>query len=125
MKKFLSSNKSFGFLILSILIIIQIIFYKFNFSIILPIIILVLLLTIIKPEIFTYPKKLWIRFGLFLGKFINPIVCFFLYYVVVGLTKISLDLFKKKLIQKKADPNTQTYWRLRNDKTYKNFDNQF
>tara|TARA_B100001057_G_C22559718_1_gene836796 strand:+ start:308 stop:685 length:378 start_codon:yes stop_codon:yes gene_type:complete len=125
MKKFLTSNKSFGFLLFFILNFFHFIFFKFNYSIILPISAIVIILSLTMPNIFSYPKKLWIKFGVFLGKLLNPIICIFLYFFVVGLTKIALDIFNKKLIQKKSNSDIKTNWRKRNDNSYINFDNQF
>ena len=125
MKKFLTSNKSFGFLLFFILILFHFIFFKFNFSIILPISAIVIILSLARPDIFNYPKNLWIKFGLILGKLLNPIICIFLYFFVVGLTKVALDIFNKKLIQKKSNPKVKSNWRKRPDNYYLNFDNQF
>ncbi len=101
MKKKFTSNKSFGILLFSILILFHIIFYKFNYSQLLPIATLILILSYLKPNIFKYPKEIWIKFGIILGKFLNPIICIILYFLVIGITKILLDLFMKKLIKKK------------------------
>mgnify|MGYP001037907504 CR=1 FL=1 len=125
MTKMLSSNKSFGFLLFITLIIIHFVFYKFKFSIILIFSAIILALSLLKPEIFEYPNKFWIKFGLILGKILNPVVCTVLYFVAVGVTKLFLDLFNKKLMLKKSNPKVNTYWIIRDDNLYKNFDNQF
>ena len=125
MTKMLSSNKSFGLLLFLILIIIHFVFYKFKFSIILIISTIILALSLLNPEIFKYPNKLWMKFGLILGKILNPVICTLLYFVAVGLTKLFLYLFNKKLMLKKSNPQTNSYWIKRNDDLYKNFDNQF
>tara|TARA_Y100000768_G_C23746536_1_gene571802 strand:- start:354 stop:731 length:378 start_codon:yes stop_codon:yes gene_type:complete len=125
MKKNFTSNKSFGILLFSILLIFHIIFYKFNYSIILPIATLILILSYLKPNFFKYPKEIWIKFGVILGKFLNPIICLILYFLVIGITKILLDLFMKKLIQKKSNSKIKSNWILRKDETYLNLNNQF
>ena len=125
MKKKFSSDKSFGILLFSVLLIFQLIFYKLKFSLIIPISILILILSYFKPSIFRFPKELWIRFGFILGKIINPIICFILYFLVIGTTKIMLDLFNKKLIQKKSKEFIKSNWRTREDKSYLNFNDQF
>ena len=125
MKKFFTSNKSFGLLLFFILIFFHYIFFNFKFSIILPISGIVIILSLTYPNIFNFPKKLWIKFGLILGKVLNPIICIFLYFFVIGLTKLALDIFNKKLIQKKSNSDTKSNWRKRNDNSYINFDNQF
>ena len=125
MTKMFSSNKSFGLLLFLILIIIHFVFYKFKFSILLIISTIILALSLFYPEIFKYPNKLWMKFGLILGKILNPVICTVLYFAAVGLTKLFLDLFNKKLMLKKSNPKTNSYWIKRNDNLYKNFDNQF
>ncbi len=125
MKKNFTSNKSFGILLFSILLIFHIIFYKFNYSIILPIATLILILSYLTPNFFKYPKEIWIKFGLILGKFLNPIICLILYFLVIGITKMLLDLFMKKLIQKKSNSKIKSNWILRKDETYLNLNNQF
>lgn len=125
MKKNFTSNKSFGILLFSILLIFHIIFYKFNYSIILPIATLILILSYLKPNFLKYPKEIWIKFGVILGKFLNPIICLILYFLVIGTTKIILDLFMKKLIQKKSNSKIKSNWILRKDETYLNLNNQF
>lgn len=125
MKKFLTSNKSFGLLLFFILIFFHFVFFKFNYSIILPISVIIIFLSLVIPNIFSYPKKLWIKFGIILGKLLNPIICIFLYFFVVGSTKIALDIFNKKLIRKNSNSNIKSNWRKRKDNSYINFDNQF
>ncbi len=125
MKKKLTTNKSFGILLFSILIISHLIFFKFNYSIILPIALLILIISYLKPNFFKYPKEIWIKFGLILGKFLNPIICSILYFFVIGTTKLALDLFMKKLIQKKSNPKIKTNWTMRKDNSYLNLNNQF
>ncbi len=125
MKKKFTSNKSFGILLFSVLLIFHVIFFRFNYSIILPISTLILLLSYLKPSFFEYPKEIWIRFGVILGKFLNPIVCLILYFLVIGITKLVLDLFMKKLIQKKSNLKLKSNWIVRKDESYLNLDNQF
>ena len=125
MKKKFTSNKSFGVLLSTVLIIFHVIFFEFNYSIILPIAALILLLSYLRPSFFKYPKEIWIKFGIILGKFLNPIICFILYFLVIGITKLVLCLFMKKLIQKKSNLKIKSIWILRKDDSYLNLDNQF
>ena len=76
-----SSNKSFGLLLFLFLIIIHFVFYKFKFSILLIISTIILALSLFYPEIFKYPNKLWMKFGLILGKILNPVIC--TYYILL------------------------------------------
>ena len=87
MKKKLDSNKSFGVLLFSILIISHLFFFKLRYSLILPIAVIVLILTYFKSNIFKITKEIWIKFGIILGKIINPVICFILYFLVIGATR--------------------------------------
>ena len=125
MRNYLSSNRSFGVLLAFICIFISIIFYGLKITFLIWISLFIIILSLTKPDLFKYPKDLWIKFGILLGKIINPIICAFLYFFVIGLTKICLDIFQKKLIFKNKQKNRVSYWIIRNDKFYRNFDNQF
>ena len=63
--------------------------------------------------------------GFLLGRFLNPVICSFLYIFAVGLTRIGLEMFGKKLIIKTKNQKMSSYWINRRDDLYKNFDNQF
>jgi len=125
MKKYLSSDRSFGILISIVFLAISVMFFGTKLTYLVWISFFSLILSIIKPKIFNFPKVLWIKFGWLLGKIINPIICAFLYYIVIGATKIGLEIFRKKLIYKEKQNDIDTYWINRKDNTYKNFDNQF
>ena len=112
-------------MLFSILIISHLFFFKLRYSLILPIAVIVLILTYFKSNIFKIPKEIWIKFGIILGKIINPVICFILYFLVIGATRIILDLFNKKLIIKKSNVFFKSNWRIRNDKSYLTLDDQF
>ena len=76
-------------------------------------------------KIFKYPTIFWIKFGIFLGKIINPLVCVFLYYIVIGGTKLLLFILRKKIINKSKQEKIYSYWLIKNNKTKYNFNNQF
>jgi hypothetical protein len=125
MTSILSSNKGFGLLLALIFLIIQIIYFKLTPSIFFWLFILTTFLSLIFPIIFKYPNKIWIKLGFFLGKFLNPVICTFLYIFAIGFTRIGLEIFRKKLIIKIKDKKISSYWINRKDELYKNFDNQF
>ncbi len=68
---------------------------------------------------------MWIKLGLILGKFLNPVICTFLYFFVIGLTKIILDVFRIKLIHKKKREKIKSYWISREKGYYQSFNTQF
>ncbi len=125
MNKKFSSDRSFGILLFLFLIILHYIFFRFEYSIILPVAILILLISFIKPSFFKYPNIMWIKLGLILGKFLNPVICTFLYFFVIGLTKIILDVFRIKLIHKKKREKIKSYWISREKGYYQSFNTQF
>ena len=53
---------------------------------------------------------IWFKFGLFLGKFIAPIVMGIVYFIVVFPTSLLLKLFKKNYLNIKYNKNTNSYW---------------
>ena len=125
MTSILSSNKGFGLLLALIFLIIQFTYYKFMPSIFFWLFTLTLILSLIFPIIFKYPNKIWIMLGFLLGRFLNPVICSFLYIFAVDLTRIGLEMFGKKLIIKTKNQKMSSYWINRRDDLYKNFDNQF
>ena len=81
MKKKLSSNQSFGLLFGIIILFISFYIYGFNFTYLILASIIFFIAVIFYEKIFKYPTIFWIKFGIFLGKIINPLVCVFLYYI--------------------------------------------
>ena len=100
MRKLFSSERGFGLLLSIILFALSIYSFGYQLSILIYASVLSLLISIIFPKVFKMPNKLWIGFGIFLGKILNPLICFILYFLVVGTTKIILDIFRVKLINK-------------------------
>ena len=53
---------------------------------------------------------IWFKFGLFLGKFVSPIVMGLIYFAVVFPTFIFLKLLKKNYLNIKYEKNKHSYW---------------
>ena len=53
---------------------------------------------------------IWFKFGLFLGKFISPIVMGIVYFLVVFPTFLLLKLFKRNYLNIKYERNKNSYW---------------
>ena len=109
----ISSNKSFGivffifFLIISLYPIIHgesLRIWSFCLSIIF------LILGFLNSIFLTPLNFLWFNFGLFLGKFISPLVLGVVYFVVVFPTSLILKIFKKNYLNIKFDKNKHSYW---------------
>jgi len=73
-----------------------------------------LIITIIRPNLFTFTNKLWIQFGILLGKIISPVVMGLVFFFVVTPIGILVRIFKKDVMGLKRGANT--YWINREDK---------
>ena len=73
-----------------------------------------LIITIIKPNLFTFFNKFWIKFGILLGKIISPIVMGLVFFFVVTPIGILVRVLKKDVMGLKRGANT--YWINREDK---------
>ena len=69
-----------------------------------------LFLGIVNSVILTPLNALWFKLGLFLGKFIAPIVMGIVYFVVVFPTFLILKLFKRNYLNIKYERNKSSYW---------------
>jgi hypothetical protein len=73
-----------------------------------------LLITIIRPNLFTNLNRLWIKFGMLLGKIISPIVMGLVFFFVVTPIGILVRIFKKDVMSLKI--GAPSYWINREDK---------
>jgi len=73
-----------------------------------------LIITIIKPNLFTFLNKLWIKFGILLGKIISPIVMGLVFFFVVTPIGIFVKILKKDVMGLKRGQSS--YWITREDK---------
>tara|TARA_B100000029_G_C17475629_1_gene923650 strand:+ start:76 stop:459 length:384 start_codon:yes stop_codon:yes gene_type:complete len=82
-----------------------------------------LVLGIMNSSFLTPFNKIWMRFGLILGKIISPIVMGFIYFFVVTPIGILLRLINKDILKLKNN-NDNTYW-IKKDNTNSSMNNQF
>tara|TARA_Y100000389_G_scaffold169439_1_gene175720 strand:- start:28499 stop:28891 length:393 start_codon:yes stop_codon:yes gene_type:complete len=73
-----------------------------------------LIISIIKPSLFTKLNKLWIEFGIILGKIISPIIMMLFFYIIITPTGLLLRIFGKDVMRLKKNNNT-SYWIDRKD----------
>ena len=73
-----------------------------------------LIITIIKPNLFTFLNKFWIKFGILLGKIISPIVMGLVFFFVVTPIGILVRVLKKDVMGLKT--RASSYWIKREDK---------
>jgi hypothetical protein len=67
-----------------------------------------LIITITRPNLFTFLNKLWIQFGILLGKIISPIVMGLVFFLVVTPTGMIVRILKKDVMGLKR--GTSSYW---------------
>ena len=73
-----------------------------------------LIMTIIRPNLFTFLNRSWIQFGIFLGKIISPIVMGLVFFFVVTPIGILVRILKKDVMSLKR--GASSYWINREDK---------
>jgi hypothetical protein len=73
-----------------------------------------LIITIIRPNLLTSLNKLWIKFGILLGKIISPFVMGLVFFFVVTPIGILMKLLKKDVMGLKK--GASSYWITRKDK---------
>ena len=67
-----------------------------------------LIITIIRPNLFTFLNRLWIQFGIFLGKIISPIVMGLVFFFVVTPIGMLVRILKKDVMGLKT--GASSYW---------------
>ena len=75
---------------------------------------ILLIITIIKPNLFTFLNKFWIKLGILLGKIISPIVMGLVFFFVVTPIGILVRVLKKDVMGLKR--GASSYWINREDK---------
>ena len=73
-----------------------------------------LIITIIRPNLFTLLNKLWIKFGILLGRIISPIVMGLVFFFVVTPIGVLVRILKKDVMGLKR--GASSYWINREDK---------
>ena len=111
------NNISFGVLFLSFFLIIGLYPLISNgpiriWSVIVSLVFLII--TIIRPNLFISLNKLWIKFGILLGKIISPIIMGLVFFLVVTPVGIFVKILKKDVMGLKGEKSS--YWINREDK---------
>ena len=114
----IKNNKSFGILFFIVFLIIgfwpltngeEIRFWSILISL------LFLILGFLNSKILTPLSYAWIKLGLFLGKFITPIVMAIIFYLIISPFGVVIRLFGKDLLMKKYSKKS-SYWIKREKK---------
>jgi hypothetical protein len=73
-----------------------------------------LIITIIRPNLFVFLNRLWIQFGLLIGKIISPIIMGFVFFFVVTPIGLLVRILRKDVMGLKKGESS--YWINRKDK---------
>ena len=85
--------------------------------------IIFLILGLLNSKLLLPLNKIWMKFGLILGKIVSPIVMGFIFFFVVTPTGIIMRILGKNLLSLKKN-NVSTYWKIKDNKN-NNMKNQF
>ena len=124
----ISSNRSFGIVFFVVFLIISL-YPLLNqesiraWSLIVSLIFL--FLGILNSILLSPLNFFWSSFGLFLGKFVSPLVMGIVYFIVVFPTFLFIKLFKKNYLNLKYDNSKETYWISNQINKNKNMKDQF
>ena len=75
-------------------------------------------LGLINSNLLTPLNKIWIKFGIFLWKFVTPIVMGIIFFLVVTPTSIIMKILRKDLLNLKKN-NNDSYWIKKNNQNSK------
>jgi len=75
-------------------------------------------LGLINSNLLTPLNKIWIKFGIFLGNFVAPIVMGIIFFLVVTPTSIIMKILGKDLLNLKKN-NNDSYWIKKNNQNSK------
>ena len=124
------SNKKFGYSFAIIFFFISIYAYFINsfflLSFSITISFIFILITMIAPKYLTYINLYWYKFGILLGKIINPLVMGFIFFVIFTPFSLFFTIIgRDELSIKKKKMNS--YWKKRKIESIdaKSFNNQY
>ncbi len=117
----LPSNKKFGYFFSAIFLLGSIYFFyqdRLVLGLILCLLSLIfIILGIFKDHLLLPLNKLWMRFGVLLGKIISPIILAILFFVMFTPIAIGMRLFQRDELRLKSS-NYDSFWRFRDQDIY-------
>ena len=123
----ISSNRSFGLVFFVVFLIVALWPLKSGEDIriwSLALSIIFFILGVLNSKLLTPLNKLWIKFGIFLGTIISPIIMGIVYFLVVTPIGLFMRLLGKDLLKKDKVKNVSTYW-IKRDKQNSRMKKQF
>ena len=121
------SNRSFGLVFFVVFLIIALWPLKYEGDIrwwSLALSTIFFILGVLNSKLLTPLNKLWLKFGIFLGAFVSPIVMGIVYYLVVTPIGVFMRFLGKDLLKMSKVKNTSTYW-IKRDKQHSTMKKQF
>lgn len=70
----------------------------------------ILLVTLVRPALLHGPNLIWTKFGVLLGKLVNPMIPGLLFYLVFTPLGVILRWAGKDLLALSFEPGAKTYW---------------
>lgn len=83
-----------------------------------------LLLGFFYSSIFSYPLKLWIKFGYFLGSVVSPVIMAIIFFLIFTPMGMILKLFGVDLLLENRKQNSDSFW-IKRSKPPESMDKQF
>ena len=122
-----SSNRSFGFLFFVVFFVISLWPLKSQgdlrlWTLILSLVFLVL--GVLNSKFLTPLNKLWIKFGIFLGAIVSPIVMGIIYFIILTPIGALMRFLGKDLLKINKSKSLTTYW-INRDKQKNTMKKQF
>ncbi len=68
------------------------------------------LIAAVAPAVLATPNRLWLKFGLLLGKIVSPIALGILFYLILAPVGFLVRLSGKDPLRLKLDPKAGSYW---------------
>ncbi len=123
-----AGNKSFGILFGLIFLTLSSYFlFLYKFLIFVPLFlisIIFLYLAFFRKNLLTKFKIIWLKFGYLLSKITNPIIMFFIFFIIFVPVGIFLKLFKVDLLNIRKTKSRKSTWKIRKRKI-ESMDKQF
>ena len=74
-----------------------------------------LVISWLKPEVFSIPAKAWLYFGLGLSKVTNPLLMGLIYFLILCPVSLLLKTFGKDLLMLSRNSQKTSYWNVVKD----------
>jgi len=111
-----ASERSFGLLFVAIFAVVALLPLRHHGEVrtwALAISIVLLAVSLIRPQLLRPANHLWFRFSLLLNKIVSPVAMGVIFFLVATPTGLILRLMGKDSLRLRYDPAAKTYWQER------------